>query len=159
MITIVTHIESNFAALCNYLPKFIMLQSFCLCLYIYIYLYIYINVYKNTTKKIEALWFWKDDYIEQQIGFKMGDYCYHMLDGVPLNIYICVPNHWPKSALWTIHMISNQNRGVKTPCSILFVIFQRVGLHIYVLTIHKLQNAKDDNFLHLLGKSLWIFNY
>ena len=48
-------------------------------------------------------------------GFKMGGYCYHMLEGVPLNISRCVPNHWPNSALWSIHMISTQNRGVKIP--------------------------------------------
>ena len=36
MITIVTHFESNFASLCNHLPKVIMLQSFWPCLYIYI---------------------------------------------------------------------------------------------------------------------------
>ena len=39
----------------------------------------------------------------------------HMLEEVPLNISRRVQNHWPNSALWSTHIISTQNRGVKTP--------------------------------------------
>ena len=59
--------------------------------------------------------FWKIIAFGSKNEFKMGDQCYHMLEEVPLNISRGVPNHWPNSALWSIHIISTQNRGVKTP--------------------------------------------
>ena len=43
------------------------------------------------------------------------------------------------------------------PCSIFFGYDLRVGLHIFVLTILKLQNAKDEKSYYQLGKNL-VFN-
>ena len=67
------------------------------------------------------------------------------------NISMCFEKNWAKNAHWAIPGKCDQMRGYKTPCSILFAIFQRVGLQIFVLTIHKLQNAKDNIFLYLPG--------
>ena len=66
-------------------------------------------------KRLTHYDFWKIIAFGSKNGFKMGDQCYHMLEEVPLNISRGVPNHWPNSALWSIHIISTQNRGVKTP--------------------------------------------
>ena len=80
--------------------------TFCLPLYIYI---------QSWPKRLTHYDFWKIIAFGSKNGFKMGDQCYHMLEEVPLNISRSVPNHWPNSALWSIHIISTQNRGVKTP--------------------------------------------
>ena len=59
-------------------------------------------------------------------------------------------NLLPISTLWSIHILPTQNRGggggkgIKTPCSIFFRNDLRVGIHIFVLTILKLQNTKDQ---------------
>ena len=94
-------------------------KTFCTVLYIYIndaYLYIHIYIYiYSWPKRLTHYDFWKIIAFGSKNGFKMGDQCYHMLEEVPLNISRSVPNHWPNSALWSIHIISTQNRGVKTP--------------------------------------------
>ena len=74
--------------------------------------YIYIQ---SWPKRLTHYDFWKIIAFGSKNEFKMGDQCYHILEEVPLNISRGVPNHWPNSALWSIHIISTQNRGVKTP--------------------------------------------
>ena len=59
-----------------------------------------------------------------------------------MNILRGLPNQWPISTLWSIHILPNQSRGNKTPCAILFGNDLRIGLHIFVLSILKRQNAK-----------------
>ena len=80
--------------------------------YTYIYIYIYIQ---SCPKRLTHYDFWKIIAFGSKNGFKMGDQCYHMLLEVPLNISRSVLIHWPNIALWSIHIISTQNRGVKTP--------------------------------------------
>ena len=75
-------------------------------------MYIYIQ---SWPKRLRHYDFWKIIAFGSKNEFKMGDQCYHILEEVPLNISRGVPNHWPNSALWSIHIISTQNRGVKTP--------------------------------------------
>ena len=87
----------------------------------------------------------------------MGDQCYHISEEVPITISRGVQNHWPNSALWSIHIISTQNRGSKPPCSILFVIFQRVGLHIFIFDIHKLLKCKRRSFSTFIKKKNFFF--
>ena len=120
----------------------------------YMYIYSYINIYIQTRPKgLKHYDFGKIIAQDSRIGFKMVDYCYHMLEGVPLNISRCIPNYQSNSALWCVHILSTQYRGVQTPLFLfLFVIFQRVSIHIVVSAIHKPQYAKDDHFQYLLGK-------
>ena len=106
LLTICTCSEFIFALLWIYLPKHIMFGSFWKSVYIYI---------QSWPKRLTHYDFWKIIAFGSKNGFKMGDQCYHMLEEVPLNISRGVPNHWPNSALWSIHIISTQNRGVKTP--------------------------------------------
>merc|ERR1712025_349937 len=80
------------------------------CHPIYIYTYI-----QSWPKRLMHYDFRKIIAFSSKNGFKMGDQCYHMLEEVSLNISRSVPNHWPNSALRSIHIISTQNRGVKTP--------------------------------------------
>merc|ERR1711951_297992 len=82
------------------------------CIYIYIYIYIYI---RSWPKRLTHYDFWKIIAFGSKNEFKMGDQCYHILEEVLLNISRGLPNHWPNSAQWSIHIISTQNRGVKTP--------------------------------------------
>jgi len=67
-----------------------------------------------------------------------------MLEEVHTNTPIGLPNQCPYSTLWSIHILPAQYRRSKPPCAILFGNDLRVGLHIFVLSILKLQNAKDE---------------
>ena len=66
-------------------------------------------------KRLTHYDFWKIIAFGSKNEFKMGDQCYHELEEVPPNISRGVPNHWPNSAVWSIHIISIQCRGVKIP--------------------------------------------
>merc|ERR1712219_23291 len=77
-----------------------------------LYIYIYIQ---SWPKRLTHYVFWKIIAFGSKNEFKLGDQCYHILKEIPLNISRGVPNHWLNSALWSIHIIPTQNRGVKTP--------------------------------------------
>ena len=75
----------------------------------FIYLSIYLSIYiyiQSWPKRLTHYDFWKIIAFGSKNEFKMGDQCYHILEEVPLNISRGVPNHWPNSALWSIHIIS-----------------------------------------------------
>ena len=73
------------------------------------------------------IWVWNPSGYESYLGMKA-----------------ILPAQCAYSFLWSIHILHAQYRGVKPPCAILFGNDLRVGLHIFVLSILKLQNAKDE---------------
>ena len=73
-----------------------------------------------------------------------GAFIYYLLSTgeVHTNTPIGLPAQCAYSFLWSIHILHAQCRGSKPPCAILFGNDLRVGLHIFVLSILKLQNAR-----------------
>ena len=47
----------------------------------------------------------------------------------------------------------------ETSCAILFGFGFEAGFHIFILAIHKLQNAKDEKSYYQIGKIPWTFFY
>ena len=66
--------------------------------------------YTNVAKMIEPLWYLEDECIGSQMDSK-----WVTIVIICLNVSRRFPNHWPNSALWSISIISTQNRGVKIP--------------------------------------------
>ena len=60
------------------------------------------------------------------------------------NIFVRLEQNWPNDAQWGIQENFNQYRGVRTPLCVLFENDWRVGLHIFGLGIHKLQNGEEQ---------------
>ena len=126
---------------------FVQISSYFLSLYLSLSvspsLLLSVCIYiQSWPKRLTHYDFWKIIAFGSKNGFKMGDQCYHMLEEVPLNISRSVPNHWPNSALCSIHSKSSRHRRVEIPLFFLFGINLRVGLLIFVLAIHKLQKCR-----------------
>ena len=61
---------------------------------------------------------------------------------------MCFEGNWANKAHWAFQENCDLMRGYKTSCALLFGIDHEAGLHIFVLAVHKIQNAKEEKSLY-----------